>query len=57
LNDQNCFQYSEKFQNNSVFQSKCSKILNDKKYVFNTVNSGHTPFFRTSAKFLKNAEW
>jgi len=24
------------------------KILNDKKYIFNRVNSGHTLFFRTS---------
>jgi len=24
------------------------KILNDKKYIFNTVNSGHTLFFRAS---------
>jgi len=24
------------------------KILNDKKYIFNTVNSGHTLFFRAN---------
>ena len=30
-----------------------SKILNDKKYIFNTVNSGHTLFFRASASCSK----
>jgi len=29
--------------------ASCSKILNDKKYIFNTVNSGHTLFFRARA--------
>jgi len=39
-------------------QGKCNlfKILNDKKYIFNTVNSG-TLFFRVSAELLKNLEW
>ena len=40
---------------NSVFRTSasCSKILNDKKYIFNTVNSGHTLFFRASASCSK----
>ena len=43
------------FRANSVFRaSECwSKILNDKKYIFNTVNSGHTLFFRASASCSK----
>jgi len=42
----------------SVFQGKrrLFKILNDKKYIFNTVNSGHTLFFRASHTLLKNPE-
>jgi len=38
------------FRANSVFQGKRKllKILNDKKYIFNTVNSGHTLSFRAS---------
>ena len=31
----------------------CSKTLNDNRYTFNTVNSGHTLFFRASASCLK----
>ena len=31
----------------------CSNVVNDKKYIFNTVNSGHTLFFRASAKILR----
>jgi len=40
-----------KISGQTVFQGKRKlfKILNDKKYVFNTVNSGHTLFFRASA--------
>ena len=34
-------------------RASCSKILNDKKYIFNTMNSGHTLFFRASASCLK----
>ena len=36
----NIFQYSEKYQGNSVFQGKRKllKNLNDIKYIFNTVN-------------------
>ena len=46
----NYIQYSENFRANSVFQGKRKlfKILNDKKSVFHTVNSGHTLFFRAS---------
>jgi len=29
------------------------KVLNDKKYIFNTVNSGHILFFRASANCSK----
>jgi len=29
------------------------KILNDKKYIFNTVNSGHTLFFKESTSCSK----
>ena len=43
------------FRANSVFQGKrrLFKILNDKKYTFNTVNSGHTLFFRASTSCSK----
>ena len=34
-------------------RAKCSKILNNKKYIFSTVNSGHPLFFRTSASCSK----
>jgi len=39
------------FRANSVFRASasCSKILNDKKYIFTIVNSGHPLFFRVSA--------
>jgi len=34
-----------------------SKILNDKKYIISTVNSGHPLFFRASSfKLLKTPE-
>ena len=38
------------FKANSVFQGKRKlfNILNDKKNIYNTVNSGHTLFFRAS---------
>jgi len=43
------------FRSNSVFQGKrrLFKILNDKKHIFNTVNSGHTLFFRASVSCSK----
>jgi len=43
------------FRENSVFQGKhrLFKILNDKKYIFNIVNSGHTLFFRESTSCSK----
>ena len=43
------------FRANSVFQGKrrLFKILNDKKYIFNTVNSGHI-VFQGKSKLLKN---
>jgi len=43
------------FRTNSVFKASasCSKILNDKKYIFNTVNSGHTLFLRASTSCSK----
>jgi len=46
------------FRASSVFRASatCSKILNDKKYIFNTVNTGQTLFFRASLNFLKNPE-
>ena len=34
-------------------ERKLLKILNDKKYIFNKVNSGHTLFFRASASYSK----
>jgi len=39
-------QYSEKFQGNSVFRARAgySKLLNYKKYLFSTVNSGNPLF-------------
>jgi len=39
----------------TIFQGKCTlfKILNDKKYILNTVNSGHALFFRASANCSK----
>ena len=38
------------FKANSVFRARgsCSKVLNDKKYIFNALNSGHTLSFRGS---------
>jgi len=50
------------FRANSVFQGKRKlfKILNDKKYIFITVNSGHTLFFRAStscSKVLKDKKY
>jgi len=33
--------------------ASCLKILNDKKYIFSTVNSGHPLFFRASASCSK----
>ena len=52
------FKYRKIIRANSVFQGKRNlfKILNNKKYIFNTVNAGQTLFFRASAsssKFLK----
>jgi len=49
------FQYSKKCKGNSDFQGKrrLFKILNDKKYIFNTVNSGHTLSFRASTSCSK----
>jgi len=43
------------FRANSVFQGKrrLFKILNDKKYLFNTTNSGHTLLFRASTSSSK----
>jgi len=43
------------FRANSVFQDKRKlfEILNDKKYILNTVNSGHTLFFRASTSYSK----
>ena len=43
------FQYSKKFQG----KRRLFKILNDKKYIFNTVNSVHTLFFRASTSCSK----
>jgi len=43
------------FRTNSVIQGKrrLFKILNDKKYVFNAVNSGHTLFCSASTSCSK----
>jgi len=45
----------KKFRANSVLQGKRKlfKILNNKKYVFNTVNSGQTLLFRESVSRSK----
>ena len=37
--------------------ASCPKMLNDKKYMFTTMNSGHTLFVRSCAKLFKNPEW
>jgi len=44
------FNTVKNFRANSLFQGnrKLFKILNDKKYIFTNVNSGHTLFFRAS---------
>jgi len=47
---------SETFQGKLYFSGKaqnCSKILNDKKYIFNAVNSGPTLFLKASASCSK----
>jgi len=40
-------------------RANCSRILNDKKYIFNTVNSGHTLFFGQAqvAKLLNEKKY
>jgi len=51
---------ARKFSGQTLFPGQAqvaSKILNDKKYIFSTVNSGYTLFLRATAKFLKNLEW
>ena len=60
--DKKYFNTVKKFRANSVFQGKSRlfKILIDKKYIFNTVNSGHTLFFRSStscSKVLKGKKY
>jgi len=52
-NDKKYFNTLKIFRANFVFQGKrrLFKILNDKKYIFNTVNSGHTLFFKASTSF------
>jgi len=53
------FQYSEKFQVKSVFRAStsCSKILNDEKYLVNTVkNFRKISVFQGKCKLFKNAE-
>jgi len=46
------------FRATLVFRASasCSKILNDIKYIFNTVDSRHT-VFQGKRELLKNAEW
>jgi len=46
-------QYSEKATLFFRASASCSKILNNKKYVFRTVNSGYPLFFRASASCSK----
>ena len=57
LNVKTIFNAVKSFRANSVFQGKRKlfKILKDKN-TFNTVNSGHTLFFRASHKLLKSHE-
>jgi len=47
----------ENFQGKLCFtaSASCSKILNDKKYILNAVNSQHT-VFQGKRKLLKNPE-
>jgi len=53
LKDKKYFHAVKNFRENSILQDKrrLFEILNDKIYAFkfNTVNSGHTLFFRASA--------
>jgi len=58
LKDKKYFNTVKLFRANSVFQGKrrLFKILNDKKYIFSTVNSGHTLFLRASHKLLTSPE-
>ena len=52
LNDKKIFQFREKFEGNSCFSGQAQlaqKYWMMKRCVFNTVNSGHTLFFRASA--------
>jgi len=55
LEDEKYFNTVKNFRTNSVFQGKrrLFKILNDKKHIFNTVNSGHTLFFRARTSCSK----
>jgi len=55
MKDKKYFNTVKIFRGNSVFQGKRKllKILNNKKYIFNTVNSGPTLFFRASASCSK----
>jgi len=57
LKDKKYFNTVKNFRAISVFQGKgrLFKILNDKKYIFSTVNSGHT-VFQGKHKLLKNPE-
>jgi len=43
------------FKANSVFRASasCTKILNNKKYIFIATNSEHPLFFRASASYSK----
>jgi len=55
LNDNKYLNVVKNFRASPVVQGKHKlfKILNNKKYIFNTVNSGHTLFFRASASCSK----
>jgi len=57
LKDKKYFHTVKNFRANSVFQGKrrLFEIPNDKKYIFkfNTVDSGHTLFFRASTSCSK----
>ena len=57
LNVKRIFNTVKNFRANSVYQGKRKlfKILNDKKYIFDEVNSGHT-VFQGKRKLLKNPE-
>jgi len=53
---ENTYSIQRKIPGQTLFfraSASCSKILNNKKYIFSTVNSGNALFFRASASYSK----